>query len=368
VGLWTEWMLPVVEPVGWSDPEYYCWGGDAIIAPGEEGPETVHFYGTRWPKWSGFLGWLWRSEICRATSGSLTGPFTTREVLLGERAERAAGGGAYFDQHSVFNSTTVLHEGRMYLFYTGTQHDPAKRYGPRDVPQMTLKAAEVRDGHERMHQRIGLMVGDSPTGPWRRPDAPLFLPDEAWAPYFHSNPSATLGPDGKCYLYYKTIGHKDRAMKFAVAVADHPAGPYVEHEANPIIDPGPQRNIEDMCVWLQDGRFWMLFKDMSGMICGVVNGTAILSSDDGIRWDLSRAELAFVPGWPTPDGWATAHRMEQANVLLRDGRPAALYCAILTGDERLDPTHPQHGSLTAQEIAAASPLWSRNIAIALRER
>lgn len=45
--LWESRMLPIVEPAGWQDDQFYCWGGDALIGPGEEGPETVHFYGTR---------------------------------------------------------------------------------------------------------------------------------------------------------------------------------------------------------------------------------------------------------------------------------------------------------------------------------
>ncbi len=365
-GAWSGRKLPVVEPCGWRVEVYYWWVGDALFGPGEVGAETVHFYGTRWPKWSGFLGWLWRSEICRATSASITGPFVTREVLMHQRDHQRDDGGFHWDHHSVFNSTTVQHEGKVYLFYTGTHHDPAKQYGPRDVPQLALKATDIRDGYERMHQRVGLMIGDSPSGPWHRPDAPLFEPDEAWAPFFHSNPSATTGPDGKCYLYYKTIDAQSRSMKFAVAIADHPAGPFVEYVGNPIIDPGKWANIEDMCVWVEDGRFRMLFKDMSGRICGVENGTAILDSGDGLKWDLSRAKLAFTPRWPTPDGWKTAHRMEQANVLLREGHPAAMYCAILNGDERLDPTHPLHRRLTEEEIRISPPLSARNLAIALK--
>src|SRR5690606_2248671 len=106
-GLWRDRMVPVVEPAGWDEPDYYCWGGDAVIGPGEHGPRTVHFYGARWPKWSGFLGWLWRSEICHATGASPTGPFTTREVLLGERTVPRENGTFYWDHHSSFNSTTL---------------------------------------------------------------------------------------------------------------------------------------------------------------------------------------------------------------------------------------------------------------------
>ncbi len=358
-------MIPVREPAGWAEEDYYCWGGDAIIGPGEEGPETVHFYGARWPKWSGFLGWLWRSEICRATSASLTGPFTTREVLINDRSGSQNDGSLYWDHHSVFNPTVLEHGGRIYLFYTGTQHDPSRQYAPRELPQQAMRITQIRDSHERMSQRIGVLIGDSPTGPWRRMDEPLFAPDPG-TPVFHSNPSAVVAPDGRCFLYYKTVDPAHGNLVFSLATAPTPEGPYAQHPSNPILAPGRGINIEDMCVWIEDGRFYMLFKDMSGRVCGVSNGTAILDSDDGIEWDLNRAMLAFAPGWPTPEGFHAVHRLERPNLLLREGRPATLYCAALNGDERLDPTHPLHRRLSEAQIQSAPPLASRNIAIALR--
>lgn len=360
--LWESRMLPIVEPAGWQDDQFYCWGGDALIGPGEEGPETVHFYGTRWPKWSGFLGCLWRAEICRATSTSVTGPFVTREVILDDRTEMHPNGGYFWDHHSVFNPTVLEHDGRIYLYYTGTQHDPAAQYGPDAVPQLQLKMTQIRDGHERMRQRIGVLIGESPTGPWRRLPQPLLDPTDT----FHSNPSAVIAPDGRCYLYYKTIHPEHGSLVFSLATAPTPEGPFTPHPHNPILSPGRGVNIEDMCVWIQDGRFFMLFKDMSGRLCGVPNGIAIIDSDDGIAWDPSRARLAFVPGWPTAQGLQRVHRLERPNLLMRDGRPVALYCAALNGDERLDPTHPFHRRLDAQTIASSPSLASRNIAIALK--
>ncbi len=358
-------MLPVVEPNGWQDPDYYCWGGAALIGPGEEGPETVHFYGTRWPRWSGFLGWLWRSEICRATSRSVTGPFTTREVLVDDRAQRRPDNSDYWDHHSVFNSTVLQHGGKVYVFYTGTQHDPQRPLAADEVPQTRLRMTQIRDGWERMHQRVGVLIGESPTGPWTRLDEPLLVPDEPWAPFFHSNPIAVIGPDGKCYLHYKSIDAQYKRMKFAVAIADHPAGPYRKYEKNPIVDPGPHINVEDRVVWVQNGRFHMLFKDLSGHIAGQAMSTMLLRSEDGLNWNLKEAELAYRPGWPTQDGFYETHRMEQPNLLMIDGEPAVLYCATLNADERTDPLHPLHRRLPAEQRDKGIVLASRNVAIPL---
>lgn len=364
---WRDRMIPVHEPAGWTEEDNYCWGGDAIVGPGEHGPETVHFFGARWPKWSGFLGWLWRSEICRATSASLTGPFTTREVLIDDRTALQEDGSPFWDHHSAFNPTVLEHAGKVNIFYTGTQHDPVKPFAPRELPQQAMRITEIRDSHERMNQRIGMMIGDGPAGPWRRMPEPLFVP-EPGAPIFHSNPSAVIAPDGRCFVYYKTIDPTHRNLVFALATAPTPEGPYTQHPANPIIAPDRWSNIEDMCVWIEHGRFFMLFKDMSGRLGGVPNGTVMIESPNGIDWDLKRAKLAFTPGWPTPDGFHEAHRLERPNLLMQEGRPAVLYCAAIDGDERLDPTHPLHRRMTEEQIRSSPPLASRNIAIALRPR
>lgn len=155
----------------------------------------------------------------------------------------------------------------MYLLYTGTQHDPTRPLEPRELPQTRLKATEIRDGWERMHQRIGVMIGDSPRGPWRRMDEPLLTPSENWAHPFHADPTPVQAPDGRWFLYYKTVDARDKTLKFAVAVADEPAGPYRTLSADgPLFDPGAQHHIEDHHVWFTDGKFHMLFKDMTNAI------------------------------------------------------------------------------------------------------
>lgn len=110
--------------------------------------------------------------------------------------------------------------------YTGTQHDPTRPLEPRELPQIRLKATEIRDGWERMHQRIGVMIGDSPRGPWRRMDEPLLTPSENWAQPFHADLTPVQASDGRWFLYYDTVDARDKTLKFAVAVADEPAGPY----------------------------------------------------------------------------------------------------------------------------------------------
>jgi len=367
-------MRPVKEPVGWQDPDYFCWGGLATIAPGEEGAQTAHFFGARWPRWTGFLGWLTHSEICRATSASPTGPFTTREIVLGPRVHTKPDGTYYWDQHNAHNPTLLRWKGKLCLFYTGTHRDPANPFHGRNIPVVPQGQVDFYEtghyGWPRMHQRVGVAIADSPLGPWTRFDAPLLEPDEAWAPFFTTNPSACANPhNGKIHLYYKSVDSIHKRMKLGVATADRPEGPYLKYTGNPIIDPGPHHNVEDHFVWVQAGRFHMLFKDMTGGIGGLPNATVELTSDNGLDWDLRTARILYTPGWPTSTGWQPAHRMEQCNLLLAPGdRPAVLYASVLNTDERWCPGHPGHQAFVHSQREHLQPLreqHTRNIAISL---
>lgn len=358
-------MQPVPADAGWHEADYYCWGGKAVVAPGELGPETVHFIGARWPRWSGFLGWLLRSEVCRAVSRSQTGPFVTQEVLLGPRSQTKADGSYYWDQHNIHNPTLMEWGDQLCLFYTGSQHDPAHPLAPLERPMGEPTMPEFYEigayGWPRMHQRVGVATADSPLGPWRRMDESLLEPDEAWAPWFTTNPSACVGPDGRVYLYYKSIDPVHKRMKLGVASADRPEGPYTKFAGNPVINPGDHHHVEDHHVWLQDGRFHMILKDITGGIGKVPNATLLLTSDDGFHWDTSQAVIIFTPGWPTSDGWHSEHRMEQANVLLRGGRPAVLYASHMNVEETACPHHPHHFHYRGE-----GELRTGNIAVNLR--
>ena len=366
-GTWVERMAAVEgEPLGWEDADYFCWGGQAVRGPGEEGEETVHFFGARWPKWSGFLGWLLRSEIVRLTAMSVTGPFRFREVVLGPRGEKRADGTPFWDQDNLHNPT-VIRVGKKYcLFYNGSQHDPEKTMGEREVPAFTGYTSGDY-GYVRMRQRVGVAVADSPLGPWHRMDAPLVEPTEKWAPWFTTNPSACVGPDGRIYLYYKSIDPVHHRMKLGVAIAEKLEGPYVKHPGNPVVDPGAEHHVEDHFVWVQEGRFHMLLKDLTGRLTGRPNATAELESIDGLAWDLGQARLAYEPGWPrVGGGWHATHRMEQTNLLIAGGKPVCLYAAVLTLPERYCPHYPGFAAMAAEEQEKAQRQRAFNVAIGLR--
>ena len=152
--------------------------------------------------------------------------------------------GAY-DDRAVFTPEIFAHEGKYYLVY------------------QTVKAPYV----VRVKNQIGMAVADSPHGPWRKLDAPILSPADngEWLGDEDDRFSVVTQGDfdshkvhdpclvfyqDKFWLYYKgermgeqmTFG--GREIKWGVAIADHPEGPYVKSEYNPVTNSG-----HEVCVW-----------------------------------------------------------------------------------------------------------------------
>ena len=148
-----------------------------------------------------------------------------------ERGEAIPKGGpGAWDENGVFTPTTLLAEGKCYVFYTA-------------VPKPFTNAQP-----EPTKTAIGVAVADSPLGPFTK---------------FAGNPVLRPGPEGdfdglrvddacltvrggRYWLYYK--GREKTKLpsqtKMGLAIADHPTGPYVGCEENPVLDSG-----HEVCVW-----------------------------------------------------------------------------------------------------------------------
>ena len=69
---------------------------------------------------------------------------------------------------------------------------------------------------------------------------PLTTPDTPWelnsGDYRWNEGPFVLSREGKYYLYYSANGYAQKEYAVGVAVADHPMGPYVKQENNPILN------------------------------------------------------------------------------------------------------------------------------------
>ncbi len=132
---------------------------------------------------------------------------------------------------SVFTPNILVAEGRYWLFYTGTSRKFGKGFNP--------------------DSKIGIAVSDSPDGPWERLATNPALKNSDNPADFDSHlvdDACLVVRDGKYWFYYKgrQQGKSPAQTQMGLAIADHPQGPYVRVEDNPVI-PGNH----EVLVWPQ---------------------------------------------------------------------------------------------------------------------
>ncbi len=183
--------------------------------------------------------------------------------------------GAY-DDRAVFTPEILAHSGKYYLVY------------------QVVKAPYVN----RVKNNVGMAVADSPDGPWKKLEAPILKPADngQWLGDednrfkvkkqgdFDSHKvhdPTLLYYKNKFYLYYKgeRMGERmtfgGREIKWGVAIAGKPEGPYVKSEYNPVTNSG-----HEICVWpYKGGIAAMLTTD------GPEKNT-IQFAEDGINFEI----------------------------------------------------------------------------------
>ena len=171
----------------------------------------------------GDLYYVWYSKGPLKTGYKATVWYATSRDGLNwiEKGEAVAKGEAgNWDAGSVFTPNILVAEGRYWLFYTGT----TKSYGKGFQPD----------------SKIGIAVADSPDGPWTRlPNNPV-LKNSDNPQDFDSmlvDDACLMVREGNIWLYYKgrQLGKSPAHTQMGLAIAEKPEGPYIKHEANPVI-------------------------------------------------------------------------------------------------------------------------------------
>ncbi|QEG35414.1 glycoside hydrolase family protein [Bythopirellula goksoeyrii] len=291
---------------------YYVWCNSPIV---DDDAKTHVFY-SRWPKEKGMGGWISCCEIAHAVADSPTGPYTTLDVVLAPR------GPGHWDATTCHNPHIQKVGNQYCLFFMGNSNSKTNT------------------------KRIGLATSDSLNGPWTRFDHPLLEPgpEGAWDDHCTTNPSYIKHPNGESWLYYKSWNSADYLndkppirgnRKYGLAIADKLTGPYEKHPYNPLIDfsgLGENRQCEDAFVWLEDGVFKMIARDM-----GVFNHEVglYMESKDGVHWSeptIAFYDLAhYVNQPPAPRHLKRYGRLERPQLLIQDGRPSHLFGASQGG-------------------------------------
>lgn len=302
-----------LKPLGriMESENYYVW----CCAPILDEDGKVHLFYSRWPQQYGMGGWIHKSEIAHAVADKPDGPYTYLETVIMPRE-------GYFDATSCHNPHIKYIDDTYYLFYMGNS----------DSSVYT--------------KRIGMAKSKSLDGPWERTDAPILEvgSEGDWDDCNTTNPAFIIHPGGEAWLYYKSWNKKDyknesgpiRAnRKYGLAIADKIEGEYKRAKENPIIDfskYGENKQVEDAFIYIEDGRFKMLMRDM-GYFDHFVG--LIFDSEDGINWSEPKIAWfgaeAYLHEPPAAKHLKRYGRFERPQLLMKDGKPAYIFVAMQGG-------------------------------------
>ena len=292
---------------------YYVWGTSPIVAPDGK----IHVFFSRWDAKKGMGGWINASEIAHAVADRPEGPYSNIETILAPRGE------GFFDGTTCHNPHIQLVDGKYCLFYIGNSNKKTNT------------------------KRIAMATADSLSGPWKRPDKPLLEvgPVGSWDDHCTSNPAFLKHPNGQYWLCYKSWNTEeyehpvDPAIrgnrKYGLAIADKLEGPYIKYSGNPILDYsklGNNRQLEDGNVFMENGKFFMLARDMGRFDHEV---GIILESNDGIQWSEPKISYFgyshYLQQPPAPSHLKKYGRFERPQILMQNGHPTHLFVASQGG-------------------------------------
>ena len=269
--------------------DWWIWGSSVI-----KENNKYHMFVSRWPKTLPFHpGWGMQSEIVRAESENLEGPYKFKEIVLKER------GAGYWDGRSTHNPSIQKHEDTFILFYTGmtypyptiTEEDNLNHYSKE---WLTARASK----------RIGIAISKNINGPWKRFDKPILdVRPGYFDDFLISNPAPCLNKDGSVLLVYKTRTYKKppydfknndmfSTMKLGVAYTDYYLNPFTKLTNKPLFDE-KEGTLEDPFIWKTNKGYSMIAKDWQGTYTNELGSIAFATSSDGINWNIQKNHKAF---------------------------------------------------------------------------
>lgn len=312
----SEWIQKVPITAKFALPDYMVWCGSMI--KGQDG--KYYLFYSRWPRKSGHIAWATESEVAVAVSKCPTGPYTHLKVIFPKRDKK------YWDADVTHNPTVHKFGNKYYLYYMGN-------YGNGEW------------WNHRNNQRIGVAVATSPLGPWLRSDKPIV--DTTKHSFDHqlvSNPAVTKRPDGKYLMIYKAVSEGEMPFGGVVlhgaAIADKPEGPFRKIPNRIFGKEGAKFAAEDPFIWYQQGKFWAIVKDMSGVFTNSGTSLALFESKDGLDWKTAKHVLITTTQIPWETGTKKVAKLERPQLWLDKGIPKVLFCAVYDDEDNYNVAIP----------------------------
>lgn len=276
-----EAIKPAMKKGGFKMEGYILWC-PSVIKVGN----TYHLFASRWPEQYGLNGWTKYSEIIRATSDNLYGPYTFQEVVIQKRE-------GHWDNDRAHNPKIVKAGNKYVLYYISSANE------------------------------TGYAYADAITGPWTRIDS-VAMP--------FSNPAPLVRKDGSVYVFgRKAIGNVRIALAYEASAFN---GKYklVSNNFNLLPD---SNQIEDPTIWWASNQYNVVLSDFNGDATGIKKAGAQYYSTDGVHYNLVSKEPVYTKTIIYDDGTSTTFRRRERPFVYVDdkGMITALFTACLIQKE-----------------------------------
>ena len=273
-----DYIKPAVKKGGFKMEGFILWCPTVIKVD-----KTYHMFASRWPEQYGLAGWTTYSEIVRATSNNLFGPYTFQEVVIQKRP-------GYWDNDRAHNPKIVKAGKTFVLYYISSANE------------------------------TGYAYSNSITGPWTRVDS---------LPMPFSNPAPLVKKDGIIYVFGRKAVNDIRIAQAYTAPAFNASYTILNEGKNLL--PG-KNQLEDPTIWWASNQYNVILSDLRGDATGVNKNGAQYYSTDGIEYKLVSKESVYTKTVTYDDGSSfTFRRRERPFVYVNEkGKVTAFFTSCLT--------------------------------------
>jgi hypothetical protein len=274
-------LKPAVKNGGFKREGYILWC-PTVIKVGK----MYHMFASSWPEKYGLGGWTTYSEIIRATSDNLYGPYQFQEVVLSKRE-------GFWDNDRAHNPKIVKAGDKYVLYYISSANE------------------------------TGYAYADSITGPWNRIDS-VVMP--------FSNPAPQVRQNGSVYVFGRKAAGKVRIAQGYEAGAFDGRYRLVTNNFNLLPD---SNQLEDPTIWWASGQYNVILSDFNGDLTGVKKNGAQYYSTDGVHYYPATKESIYTKTVDYDDGSSKTFRRRERPFVFVDekGRVTAFFTSCLVHNE-----------------------------------